>query len=58
MDTWMIAAIVMLVLWAVGTFALAAPGWIHLLSTLGLSILIWRIVARDVPDESARREPR
>ncbi len=54
----MISAIAMLVVWAVGTFAFAAPGWIHLLLTVGLSLLIWRIVARDVPDEPAPRERR
>ncbi len=54
----MIAAIAMLVVWGVGTFAFAGPGWIHLLLTLGLSILIWRIVVRGVPDEPRRRERR
>jgi hypothetical protein len=58
MDVWMIAAIAMLVVWAVGTFALAAPGWIHLLLTVGLSVLIWRIVARDAPDERPRGDRR
>jgi hypothetical protein len=56
MDVWIIAAVVMLVVWAVGTFAFAAPGWIHLLLTVGLSVLIWRISARGLPDESHRRE--
>lgn len=56
MDIWMIAAIAMLVVWAIGTFAFAGPGWIHLLLTVGLSLLIWRIVARNVPDEPPRRE--
>ena len=54
----MIAAIAMLVVWAIGTFAFTAPGWIHLLLTVGLSVLIWRIVARDAPDEPPRRERR
>jgi hypothetical protein len=58
MDIWMIAAIAMLVVWAIGTFAFTGPGWIHLLLTVGLSLLIWRIVARDVPDEPARRDRR
>ena len=58
MDIWMIAAIAMLVVWGIGTFAFEGPGWIHLLLTLGLSVLIWRIVARDVPDEPARRDRR
>jgi hypothetical protein len=56
MDVWMIAAIAMLVVWAAGTFAFAAPGWIHLLLTLGVSMLIWRIVARGTPDEPRRPE--
>jgi hypothetical protein len=58
MDVWTIAAIAMLVLWGIGTFAFAAPGWIHLLLTVGLSVLIWRIVARRMPDEPTRRERR
>ncbi|HJR65202.1 MAG TPA: DUF5670 family protein [Gemmatimonadaceae bacterium] len=56
MDVWIIAAIAMLVVWGVGTFAFAGPGWIHLLLTVGLSVLIWRIVARGMPDESTRRD--
>jgi len=58
MDVWTIAAVAMLLMWGVGTFAFAAPGWIHLLLTAGLSVLIWRISARGVPDESRRRERR
>ena len=54
----MIAAVAMLLMWAIGTFAFAAPGWIHLLLTIGVSVLIWRISARGVPDESRRRERR
>ena len=58
MDVWMIAAIAMLVVWGVGTFAFAAPGWIHLLLTVGLSVLIWRIVTRGAPDERPRSDRR
>jgi hypothetical protein len=58
MDVWTIAALAMLVVWGIGTFAFAAPGWIHLLLTVGVSLLIWRIVARGMPDEPARRERR
>ena len=54
----MIAAIAMLVVWGIGTFAFAGPGWIHLLLTVGLSVLIWRIVVRKAPDEPTRRERR
>ena len=56
MDIWMIAAIAMLVVWAAGAFAFTAPGWIHLLLTLGVSMLLWRIVVRGTPDEPRRPE--
>lgn len=46
MDVWFIAGIVMLVLWAVGTFFLDAPGWINLLLSVGMFVVIWRIVVR------------
>jgi hypothetical protein len=46
MDVSLLAAIVMLVLWAVGTWFLEAPGWINLLLSVGVFLLIWRIVAR------------
>lgn len=64
MDVWTIAAVVMLVAWAVATFAFAAPGWIHFLLTLGVFLLIWRIVVRGTPappasePERERRAPR
>jgi len=38
-------AIAMLVFWGVMTFAFSGPGWVHLFLSLGLFILIWRIVA-------------
>jgi hypothetical protein len=46
MDLWIIAAVVLLVLWAVGTFVVSVGGWIHLLLTVGVFLLIWRIVVR------------
>jgi len=45
MDIGIIVAIALLVIWAIGTL-LDGPGWIHLLLTLGVSMLIWRIVVR------------
>ena len=36
----------MLIVWALGAFVFDAPGWIHLLLTLGVFLLIWRIVVR------------
>ena len=46
MDLGIIAAIVMLVVWAVVTFTTSAPGWIHILLTMGMFLLIYRIVVR------------
>jgi hypothetical protein len=46
MDLGIIAALAMLVLWAVGTFFLDAPGWINLLLTAGMFLLIWRVTIR------------
>ena len=50
MDVGLIVGIVMLIVWAVGTFAFEAPGWLHLLLTAGVFIVIWRIVVLGTPD--------
>ncbi len=39
----------MLVVWAIGTFAFEAPGWIHLLLSVGVFLIIYRIVVRGTP---------
>jgi hypothetical protein len=46
MDLGILAAIVMLIVWAIATFMFEAPGWIHLLLTVGVFLLIYRIVVR------------
>ncbi|HEY4734819.1 MAG TPA: hypothetical protein VIH53_09765 [Gemmatimonadaceae bacterium] len=46
MDFGIIGAVLMLAIWAFVTFTTAAPGWIHLLLTVGLFLLIYRIVVR------------
>lgn len=47
MDRWTAVAVLMLVIWAAVTFALApAPGWVHLLLTAGVFLLIYRAVVR------------
>ena len=50
MDFGIIAAVLMLILWAVGTVAFEAPGWLHILLTLGIFLLIHRIVVRGTPN--------
>ena len=46
MDFGIIAAMVMLAIWAFVTFTTTAPGWIHILLTVGMFLLIYRIVIR------------
>ena len=43
MDFGILGAIAMLAIWAFLTFSTEAPGYIHLLLTLGVFLLIWRI---------------
>ena len=54
MDVALIAGIVMLVLWAAGTFLLDAPGWINLLLSVGVFVVIWRIVVRSAGRTNGR----
>lgn len=46
MDPGIIAAVVMLIVWAVLTFTTEAPGYVHLLLTVGFFVLFWRVAAR------------
>jgi hypothetical protein len=46
MDLLLIGSVVMLIVWAVVTFTSEAPGYVHLLLTLGVFILMWRITVR------------
>jgi hypothetical protein len=49
MDIGILAGLAMLVLWAIGTFMYEAPGWIHLLLSAGVFLIIYRIVVRGTP---------
>jgi hypothetical protein len=50
LDFGIIVGLIMIVVWAVVVFVVNnAPGVVHLLLTLGLFIVIWRIVARGAP---------
>lgn len=49
MDLGIVVAIAMLIVWAVATFMFEAPGWVHLLLTAGVFLLIYRIVRRGTP---------
>lgn len=49
MDPGIIAALVMLIVWAVVTMSGDAPGYVHLLLTIGFFILFWRVIVRKDP---------
>ena len=58
MDLGIATAIAMLIIWAVGTVAFEAPGWLHILLSIGIFLLIHRIVVRGTPnpvDKSPRK---
>ena len=55
MDVGLLAAILLLVLWAVGTFFFDAPGWITLALSVGIFLLIWRVVARPTAGSTTNR---
>ena len=57
MDLGIVGAIVLLLVWAVVALWQDGPGWIHLLLTIGVSLLIYRIVVRGSPKETVTRAP-
>ena len=46
MDLGIIGAVALIALWGAGTFFFDAPGWIHLLLTAGVFLLVWRVITR------------
>jgi hypothetical protein len=56
MDLGLLAAVALLVIWAVAALVLQGPGWVHLLLTAGVSLLIYRIVVRG--SAAGRRDKR
>jgi len=49
MDIWTIVGVAMLIVWGIATFMFDAPGWIHILLTAGVFLVIYRIVVRGTP---------
>jgi len=52
MDLGIIIAFIVLIVWAIGALVMQGPGWIHLLLTIGVSLLIFRIVVSTSRDTS------
>jgi hypothetical protein len=57
MDLGIVAAIALLLIWAVAALVLQGPGWVHLFLTVGVTLLIYRIVARGSPKETVTKAP-
>ena len=58
MDLGMLAALALLLIWAIAALVLQGPGWIHLFLTIGVSLLIYRIVVRGSPKDPVTRAPK
>jgi hypothetical protein len=46
MELGIAAGIALILIWAISTFMFSGPGWVNLLLTAGVTILIWRVVAK------------
>jgi uncharacterized membrane protein len=54
MDVGVITAVAMLLVWAVWALVFDGPGWIHLLLTVGVTLLIYRVVLRGTRTDNGR----
>jgi|GEM_PF-677243 len=52
----LISAVLMLAIWAYVTITTVAPGWVHILLTAGVFLLIYGIAARDTSGPRRSRE--
>jgi hypothetical protein len=58
LDLGIIIGVIMIAVWFVFVFIVNnAPGFVHLLLTVGLFIVIWRIVARGAPMPKTKASP-
>lgn len=46
MNWGIIFALVLLLVWGIAAMVIEGPGWVHLLLTVGVSLLIYSIVVR------------
>jgi uncharacterized membrane protein len=59
MNLGIIGALVLLFIWAIAAMVIEGPGWVHLLLTIGVSLLIYFIVVRNsTKDERASKRDR
>ena len=59
MNWGIVGALLLLLIWAIAALVMEGPGWVHLLLTVGVSLLIYSIVVRSSRrGEDAGRAPR
>ncbi|NUO39285.1 MAG: hypothetical protein HOQ09_03685 [Gemmatimonadaceae bacterium] len=59
MDLRILGALALLVIWAIAALVYQGPGWVHLLLTVGVSLLVYGVVARrSARDDAGRDEQR
>jgi len=56
MDLRIMGALALLVIWAIAALVLEGPGWVHLLLTVGVSLLIYGVVVRGSAKDDAGRK--
>jgi hypothetical protein len=58
MDLGILGGIALLVVWGIAFFAFEPPGWVHLLLSVGVFVIIARIVIRGTPPASKAPPPK
>lgn len=57
-DPVLLLAVLLLGIWAVAALIFEGPGWVHALLTIGVFLVIYRIVVRGTPPGTARKAGR
>ena len=57
MDLGLLGGIALVIVWAVAFFAFEPPGWVHLLLSVGVFVIIARIVVRGTPSKASLPPP-
>jgi putative exporter of polyketide antibiotics len=55
MDLRILGALALLVIWAIAALVYEGPGWVHLLLTIGVSLLVYGVVVRGSPRKDVDR---
>ena len=55
MDLRILGALALLLIWAIAALVLEGPGWVHLLLTVGVSLLVYGVVVRSASRDNVGR---